>query len=232
MALIKHADLTDLSTVLPLNLDTRKVTNGPLEPFLEPAAPPARQPSESEKQLAELRKAVRLLEDRLSDEIPKAREQGRKDAEAAYARDDAALVALLTANLDAASAKAARSFEDMEKLALLICENALSKVFAKPQSYRSLITDAISKQLGQIRKETVVGVWVSREDFPDQAALQALSSGSAGAAVHVRHDPELPSGDCRIDLRLGHVELSIRDHWAALKACLADLASEAISVQR
>lgn len=233
MALIKHANVDDLATVAPLDLSARAmIASGPLEPFLEQKATPVRVPTESEKQLADLRQKINALEERLIRDVAKAREDGRKEAEQTFVKDEASRLSMLKANLEAAVTTATASFNSMEKLALVVCEDALAKVFAKPASYRQLVADAIAKQLGSLRKETVLGIHVSAQDFSDSKSLEALALAAGTGNITLHRDDELRTGACRISVRLGHIELSLPEHWEAMKSAFSELMAEASNASR
>jgi flagellar biosynthesis/type III secretory pathway protein FliH len=71
----------------------------------------------------------------------------------------------------------------------------------------------------------VLRVGVSAKDFGDDSALSAIATALGGERVNIVQDPDLASGDCLIDLRLGQIELSIPKHWQLLQDELRRLAS-------
>ena len=159
-------------------------------------------------------------------ELELARAQGRDEARATHQRDDAAALAMLERGVSDALAHARARVDSLEQLALLLVETALEKVFTPNGDYRELTARAIARQLMQFRRSAMLRIAVSEHDFPEQRALEALST-RLGANVAMAGDPQLPAGACRIDLRLGHIDISLAEHWDALKAELRRLASAA-----
>lgn len=152
--------------------------------------------------------------------------QARKEADLAYERDDARALARLQVAIEAARATFDARLSQAEAFAALLCQTALEKVFALPENYRDLTSRAISRQIAGIRLESVIAVDVSPADFADEAALAALGQEIGSDRIMVRRNAQLASGDCRIDLRLGHMEISLSRHWAELQALLRTLASQ------
>ena len=141
-------------------------------------------------------------------------------------RNRADYLALLEQGVSNALAHARTRVDSLEQLALLLAETALEKVFTPTSDYRELTTRAIARQLTQFRRNAMLRIAVSERDFPEHRALEALGA-RLGANVVMAADPQLPAGACHIDLRLGHIEISLVEHWDALKAELRRLAGGA-----
>lgn len=172
---------------------------------------------------AEIRDLQQALECANADAIEattRAREQGRADAEAAYARDDAKALTQLEAGLVAAAESFRQRLASLEGLASIMSETALGKVLGDAHNYADLISQTIRKQIEGLRRDTVIGVSVSAADFTDETALRSLAGRLTLNALQVVRGPNMSAGDCRIDLRLGHIEISLGAHWHSLRALL------------
>ena len=65
---------------------------------------------------------------------------------------------------------------------------------------------------------------VSARDFADETALAALGAEANTGSVRLLADGDLESGECRIDLQLGHVDIGAGTQWAQVAAFLDGLA--------
>lgn len=155
-----------------------------------------------------------------------AKEAGKREMLESIQRNEASQ----RQTIDKAIAKALQAWEsrlaELDGLAALVSKTALSKLFDDDASRSELIQECIARQMRHLRRETVVAVRVSPEDFTDGAALQALAAREAAGPVKVIADPELESGDCRLDLQLGHVDIGPRTQWAELVALLDKFLAE------
>ena len=171
----------------------------------------------------ELRRALDEQERAFATAIDDARTKGRKEAEIALAQENTRALALLQSAVE----KAARGLDDklavLDVLALQVAQAALEKVFANVQAYQDLVTRAISRQIEQLRTDAIVRVFVSAADFPNDAAIRKTAQSIASERIEIRSDPQLPRGDCQIDLRLGHMEISLAQHWDALQSLVRRL---------
>lgn len=177
---------------------------------------------------AEIARLESVLEDR---EVAHARaleaavEEARAEAARAHRRDDAAALGTLTTALGSLSARLDEKLGGVETLALNASELALANVFDPPADMMGLVSRAIRKQVSEVRAELVLAVAVSPADFPDPEALTAVAASAPGARIQI--DDALASGACRLDLRLGRIDLSLPQHWAELRDRLRQLADHA-----
>lgn len=93
---------------------------------------------------------------------------------------------------------------EMDVLAALLARGAVAKVFSPHADLADLVGRAISAKVARLRKQSVVVVRVSSKDFATSDDVAAASEG-----FEIMLDPMLKSGECRIDLRLGEVDLTI-----------------------
>ena len=65
---------------------------------------------------------------------------------------------------------------------------------------------------------------VSRRDFPDAADLTELQDAIGRSDLKIQVSDTLGAGDCRLQLRLGTMELDLPRQWEALSEALLDIA--------
>lgn len=152
--------------------------------------------------------------------IDQARAEARLEAARAHVRDDARMLDALRKGMGNATHAFTDYLRQSEALALLLCETALEKVFGDPTIQRDLIARAIHVQVDGVNGEAVLRLSVSAADFPNEGSLSALQ---LDRLLTVR-DPTLAAGECRIGMRFGEIELSLPEHWDALKALLRNMA--------
>jgi flagellar biosynthesis/type III secretory pathway protein FliH len=93
---------------------------------------------------------------------------------------------------------------ELDILAAMLAQGAIAKVFSPHADLADLVARAIGAKVAQLRAESVVAIRVSNEDFEEPSAIVAAARGA-----EIICDPLLKSGECRIDLRLGEVDLTI-----------------------
>lgn len=186
-------------------------------------AEPVENPLEAE--IAALKQELAAAEAAHKKALIAAREKGRADAEAAFVRDEEKALALLREGIETTAAATRQKIAALDALALLLCQTALEKVFADAADFSDLITRAIRRQMINLRNGALLRVCVSARDFTDDAALAALRAGLGERHFEIVRDPDLVSGACRMDLRLGHIDLNVSEHWEALRANLRAFAA-------
>lgn len=202
----------------------------PGEPAI--AAAPQRDPliSALEREVGELRTALEEASVEAARAVEGARSEGRKEAEAAFTLDESKRLALLQEAIEAAATGIAEKISGLDSLALLLCETALENVLVRPADHRDLLSNAIARQLGGLRREMVLAVHVSAKEFNDEDAFLALQGKLAAYPVNLHRDGAMSAGECRIELRLGHIDLSLPRYWKELKAKLQEAATTAVPV--
>lgn len=190
----------------------------------KPAASAAARPDPRDSELARLRDEIGRLEGELAEAgkaAIQAREQGHRAGLAAAADDAEERRALLRETLTDAYA----SFEDrlaiLDGLAPALVRTALGKLFAPSENWAAMAEAMVARQLRDLRRSAVVVVRVSPLDFgPDSIA--PLGAGQ----VPVEADPDLESGQARIECRLEQIDLDVRAQWASLSALLDVMAKD------
>ncbi len=183
-----------------------------------PKAPTAqeRRIDELQDELADLRRALAEAEAKRRADVDCAREEERQAVTAEFRRDEDAARALLGSGLRDAIDKLNKHFAEADKFGLTLALVALERVIAEPTLYQKLITEAIGVQVSNLRHDTVIAVSVSDIDFPDQTALDGLAE-TLGADTKVMASDSLRAGECRVDLRLGAIDISLPDYWQRLQ---------------
>jgi flagellar biosynthesis/type III secretory pathway protein FliH len=143
------------------------------------------------------------------------REAGRAEA------DDRRADAL--ARLEEAAGRSVAALEDRlqaaDQLAVLLAATCLDTMFGAPGPRAALVGDLIRHQLDALRRESVVEICVSAEDF--QSADEAAAA--APGCTIVLSD-EIASGDCTIRLDLGTLDIGLGQQWGRLRAALEGMA--------
>ena len=176
--------------------------------------------AEQEAQLTDLREDARTAFERGE---AKGREAGRREAEA----QETQRLARLEAAIEQAHQAFRQSLAGLEYLAPALAHEALSRILAPSEARSQLVTGILARQLAAVEAGSVLHVEVSASDFPDDLALEALEGtlGSLGPAVHA--SVSLKSGDCRIKLKLGTLDVGLDRQWGCLGALLQDMAEPA-----
>jgi flagellar biosynthesis/type III secretory pathway protein FliH len=187
-----------------------------------PVAPPVADPRDEviadlHREIASLRQAAEQAAVAGEARVAEAIEQADRQARAAMRRDDTARIALLERALTGARTAFDERLAQLERLAPALARAVLDRLFAT--SDRAEWVEAmIARRLGDFRREAIVAVAVSAEDFDD--ALPTC------AGVTVRHDRDLTSGQCRIEAKVETLALDLQGDWAALAATLDALAED------
>src|ERR1700710_411557 len=202
------------------------------------ARAPAIMPSHADEDRERLRQVVATLEGQLRErddaievlrkDVPRAFDDGMaqgRDGGLAEAQDCQAerLAVLETAARDA-KAEVAAHLGSLERLSALLARDCVGKGLGDSAEHADLIARIVAAQIARIDKAMLLGIEVSRSDFPEDAALAglALRLGFAPSAITARGD--LPAGGCIMVLRLGRMNIGIDQQWGALAALLDDMA--------
>ncbi|MBV8975789.1 MAG: hypothetical protein JO261_14935 [Alphaproteobacteria bacterium] len=217
MSIIKALDPSVHARVLPL-------------PGTVLTAIPTREDEERERsrvRLAHLESELRQRDIQLEDlrhEIPQAFEKGRKEGEAVGLRAaedrQSERLGLLEAALRDAQARLAQSISGLERLAPLLAGECLDLILGERKYRAAMVRKALAVQLKSIEASCVLAIEVSAQDFPEREALQRLKEDIAPRRIAVEVREEMPSGDCRLVLRLGQMEIGLDQQWTALRGSL------------
>lgn len=157
----------------------------------------------------------------------KAFDRGLKAGEARADELAQAKLQLLQETATAARADLAVQLAKLEELALQLSTLSLEKIFGADVLHPELVAHSIRHRVGQLSSELVVGIRVSAADFPDAVAVAALVAATDRADISL--DGKLASGDCIIDLKLGHFDIGVGSQWQRLHAFLDSLRDDGVA---
>lgn len=187
----------------------------------------ARRITELQRQASEAEQTIATLQDqigRLADEALNAMREGHAEGliEGRKAAEDqsARLLVLLTEASDRASEDFRRSLTTLEAAAGTLASLALARIVSDAGSRQSLVVDTVHRAVADLFEGSVVSIEVSPLDFPDPSALETLRLPQAAPPIDVRPVRGMASGDCRVRLRLGEIDLGLDGQLARLRAVL------------
>jgi type III secretion protein L len=149
-------------------------------------------------------------------------------AEAVSRADDA--LARLEQGLAAGLAQLVADEAALETLAARIARAALAKILDAPAEPARLVEAAIRRQLSSLATEMLVRIEVAAADFPEPQRLAHLAKSVGRGRVQLVANPALASGDCRLKLKLGEVEIGLPQQWRRLADVLDRHIAEAADV--
>jgi type III secretion protein L len=177
-----------------------------------------------EAELRERDEAIRTLRA----DVERAFEQGKEEGRGAgfsQAEDrQAERLSLLEAGIRAAQAKFSDSMTSLDRLSVVLAQDCLEIILGSGADRADLVRRIIAAQVGHVEKSMLLEIEVSHEDFPDSESLAALSRKLGLPADMLAADRGLVSGDCMINLRLGRMNVGVRQQWGALKDLLSQMA--------
>lgn len=163
----------------------------------------------------------------LRSEIERAREEGREQGyeSGLVAAEDrqAERLALLESAMQRAHASLVESMQSVVRLAPLLAQDCVDIILGDTANRADHVAGIVEKQLALLDRAMLVGIRVSRLDFPDDAALAALSARVAPDAVHLVAAEEIPAGGCTMVMRLGCIQVGIDQQWPVLRALLGEM---------
>jgi flagellar biosynthesis/type III secretory pathway protein FliH len=131
------------------------------------------------------------------------------------------------ARLEAGIGQAQATFEDalagLERLAPALAHEALAALLGQGDERPQLVAAVVRHQVQTLEARSLIEIEVSASDFPDDEAVAGLqgSLGSLGPIIHA--SVSLKSGDCRIRLKLGTLDVGLDRQWAELAGLLRDM---------
>jgi flagellar biosynthesis/type III secretory pathway protein FliH len=192
--------------------------------FATPARDPRIEALEEENEA--LREALSAQRLALQEAVREARAEGEREGRAAAGDDSEKRLAALGAGVASATADWQARLLALDGLAAGLARAALAKLFDGAEGHSRFVREVIARQMRRLRREGLVAIRVSPGDFHDEAALFALAAEARTGSVAILADSGLESGECRIDLQLGHIDIGSRAQWARLADLLDALASE------
>ena len=201
-----------------------------VRPFLDPATlapPPIGDPriGALEREIEDLRAALAAQRTESEQAVKAARTEGERQGRAGA--DDASekQLGLLAKGVDSAVAHWQARLCDLDDLAPSLARAALGKLFDDGEDHVRFVAGVIARQMRLLRRESLIAIRVSARDFKDEQALAALGAEAGTGSVRIVADADLASGECRIDLQLGHVDVGAGTQWVQLAGFLDSLAA-------
>lgn len=205
---------------------TGDVRTLPLAPAIEPrrSIEPVVDPriADLTAQLAAANAALAAVEEQAVVDIAAAREAGAAEARL----DEERRVEKIGQGVTAAVTAWRERLDGLDRLAAVLAEAALAKMFDQHADLAELVGRTLAKRVAAIDSNAVVRVRVSARDFADDDALLALADRCGLPASSIVAQSDAPPGACEIDLAVGQLDLTIAGQWHAIERCLAAIASE------
>ncbi|MEA3063635.1 MAG: flagellar assembly protein FliH [Sphingomonadales bacterium] len=200
-----------------------------VRPFLDPAVLPLSPPGDPRlealaRENDELRAALAAQQTASEQAVAAARADGECRGRADAGEGIDKRLALLDKGVEAAASKWQKRLTDLDELAPALARAALGKLFDDKGDHSRFVAALIANQLRLLRRESVLAIRVSALDFEDEQALAGLAAEAGSGSVRIVTDADLESGECRIDLQLGHIDVGAKTQWAQLAAFLDELA--------
>lgn len=219
---IKSADAGASHRVRPLRLQP----NAGLAPVAPVDAERLRLSTDLEQAIA-LIQARDVEIERLQGEVERAARDGEAEGRAAGLRaatdrQDERL-GLLQAGIGKAVELVSAELASLERLAPLLASEGLERLIGDAGHRGDLLRALIAENVGRLDADSIVRVEISAADFPDPAPLAEIVSSASQQRVEVRQAPDLKSGDCRIRLVLGELEVGINQQWDRLSQLYQEL---------
>jgi len=194
---------------------------------IEPAPASADDPriEALERQNEELRAALAAQRTESRKAVAAARTEGERQGKAAADEAVAKRVATLRSGVEEAVAAWTARLAGLERLTASLAKVALAKLFDDHGDQSRFVAAVVARQMQLLRRESLVAIRVSSSDFADEQALTALAAEAGTGSAQVFADADLDSGQCRIDLQLGHIDVGVDTQWAQLAAFLDELAT-------
>jgi flagellar biosynthesis/type III secretory pathway protein FliH len=177
-----------------------------------------------EVRLAELRdeaeaqeKLVADLKKEIAISFRNGEKLGREAALQDVQDDRAEALVELQEGIHKALARFETNLKATERLAALLAQHSLDRLFGEAPDRRDLVCGLIRHQCQAIQKEAIVRVEVAAADF-DSEDLAAVASAASLKAADIVVSSKLQAGDCNIKLQLGTLEIGLNQQWGTLRA--------------
>ena len=228
-ALLKAADVSAQRRVSVFAAPAPLVSK-PLEaaPPLEPVPATIAAVDFEQGELADLRAKLEQATARLDEQqsaaeisITAAYERGVEDGQSSVQTRDQDRLYLLASALEQGQKALTNHLTRLEPISLKIARAVLDKIIGNSADRTAVMQQMIGHHHASLAKDMVVCIRVSAEDFASDDALQNLSQDVSG--VDVKVDPQLGTGQCLFDLKLGRYDASIDLQWDRLQQIFDEL---------
>jgi len=124
-----------------------------------------------------------------------------------------------------ARARLDESLASLERLAAALAGECLDTVLGDRKYRAQTVRKILAAQCAKIEKSALLAVELSDADFPDAEALAVIERDIAPSQAALSARAEVPSGGCRMVLRLGQMDVGLDRQWGTLRDLLAEIAS-------
>jgi flagellar biosynthesis/type III secretory pathway protein FliH len=184
-----------------------------------------------QQELAARDETVAQLREDVDDAYKRGQSEGLKRGEAQAETLERERLDLLGQTSAKALADLKLSLASTERIAALLTHQCLDKLFGETASYGEIVHALVRAQLDRLEKEAVLSVAVSKADFPDEEALQALSVATGLGAMILSAQDDMLGGGCVMQLRLGQLDIGLDQQWGSLRDLLQDIAENGVGAE-
>lgn len=180
---------------------------------------------EATAEIARLEATIEVERDAAVQAEIDAREAGYAEGLRAAETGAAERLTCVEAAIEAAQVRWTERLAEIDGLAAMLAQEALSRIFGSDEDLAERVTRAIAARVRQLGQTGIVAIRVSAKDFGDADAVAALAGRAKRAESDLVVDATLASGECRIDLQLGHLDIGLGSQWGELDTFLRGLAA-------
>lgn len=149
--------------------------------------------------------------------------EGRKAGIEEANRQQSALLLLLEKAIEKSREDFSNALQSVSRLSASLARDCVEMILGSADDRAELINKIIDVQIAKIDKAALLVIEVSRHDFPDDDALQTLTSRLDLPAVNILAQSSLASGACVMTLRLGRMVVGIDQQWDRLRDALDEM---------
>ncbi len=159
--------------------------------------------------------------------IDRAFESGREAGRAEIEKDESQALQLLESGCRSALDQWKDRLGSLDLLALALTKATVHKILGNGSDGAGMVGAILAEQLHAIEDQTSITVMVSAEDFTDESSVNELGQRLDDPRLAIVRDGRLESGDCRIRLRLGEVDIGLPTQLAAFDRAIGQMAEQA-----
>ena len=225
--ILKRHDAAHGPAIRPLNSvrNTMPATGVETAPAIDPELLMLREEHGRLRQLVERKEAeLSSLRAQLDAVFRKGEAQGRQAGLSEAADQGAKTLAAVESGVERALAAFANALSGLERLAPELARRGLTAMLGDADNRPDLVAAIVQQQLKGLKGQSVIHIAVSAADFADDAALTGFGEALNAHGLEIYADKTLKSGDCRIRLTLGALEVGVDQQWERLDSLLDDMA--------
>lgn len=218
---VKSSAATGVRPIVALDIQARTLVAAP-----EPGEVGTTMADELAERLARCETEISGHAAALDKAFADGEEAGKVAAEDMFEERREKALSMLAQAFDDAREDYRDALTGFETLALKAALQALRVIIGDPESYREILEGLIRKQVAELNSGSVLTMTVSRSDFPDSRELVELESSLGAPTGSLKLSDEMESGRCKIDLKIGAIELDMIHSLAEIADVLAPVVSD------